>query len=79
MRFYSPDKDEDFKPGYFDVAKPTFNPTKKLLSLNDLFKHQGPNPNRTLGAQAKDGSDQGDNFSGKGAIGKEDADNLLTN
>lgn len=77
MRLYSPEKEEENHQGYFDVAKPSFNPTKKLMTLKDLLKDNNFHARANLVAQARGPKSINENSSEKEALAPEDAQPFL--
>lgn len=73
IKLYSPDKEEESSKGYFEVAKPIFNPTKKLLTLKDLLKDKDIQARANLIGQGRVPKTVNENCSEKEALAPEDA------
>lgn len=79
IRLYTPEKDAEANPSYFEVAKPVFNPSKKLLTLKDLLKDNMLEPRTALIGLARGPKTINDNASDKEALAPEDVEAFLHN
>lgn len=79
IRLYTPEKDEEARQGYFEVAKPVFNPSKKLLTLKDLLKEHQLEIRANLLGHGRVPKPANDNYSDKEALAPEDAEGFLNN